>query len=188
MEVVDSNDESIITSSHESEITSSDKSEIDDQYGWFWAGMSKCILIESRTLFSWWKKEVYLAFLWCPESFGWLLHCFSKNWIFTHNRFHYDFCVIKIFPFWALFQGLKRYVKNSLPSSKLNNRLCQFPPVCSAFRITIYQQFSCVLSDWKSSIHLFSFCFYLVGFSSLGAELEPSLCKVWYVDVLFLGI
>ena len=33
MEVVDGNDESIITSSHESEITSSDESEIDDQYG-----------------------------------------------------------------------------------------------------------------------------------------------------------
>ena len=31
MEVVDSNDESIITSSHESEINSSDESEIEDQ-------------------------------------------------------------------------------------------------------------------------------------------------------------
>ena len=31
MEVVDNNDESIITSSHESEINSSDESEIEDQ-------------------------------------------------------------------------------------------------------------------------------------------------------------
>ena len=51
-------------------------------------------------------RKIAPAFLWRPERFdSELLHCFSRNWIFAYDRFHYDVRAIQLFPFLALYKG-----------------------------------------------------------------------------------